>query len=279
MSAQSPSNRVTIRELTERSRKGGRFTCLTAYDASMARVLDGCGIDVVLVGDSMGNVIQGHETTLPVTLDDMVYHTACVARGCRRALIMADMPFMSDADPHMALLSAARLMREGGAHIVKIEGGKPLAETISLLTKRGIPVCAHIGLKPQSVHKIGGYRVQGRDRASMDAILDDAWAVIEAGADMLLLECVTSELASEIVSAVKIPVIGIGAGPACQGHVLVLYDMLGITPGPHPRFYQNFLSEGGSIQGAVSAYVDAIMSKRYPSPEQAYQSAGSQDGD
>lgn len=270
MSAQPPIKRVTIRELGERSRQGGRFTCLTAYDASIARVLDEGGVDVILVGDSLGNVIQGHETTLPVTLDDMVYHTACVARGSRRALIMADMPFMADADAHMGLLSAARLMREGGAHIIKIEGGKPLAETIALLSKRGIPVCAHIGLKPQSVHKIGGYRVQGRDRASMDEILDDAWAVIEAGADMLLLECVTSELAKEIVSAVKVPVIGIGAGPACQGHVLVIYDILGITPEPHPRFCQNFLSEGGSIQGAVSAYVNAVMSGRYPSLEQAY---------
>jgi len=266
---------MTIRDLGERSRKGERFTSLTAYDASMARILDDSGVDLILVGDSLGNVIQGHETTLPVTLDDMVYHAAAVARGCRRALIMADMPFMADADPHMALLSAARLMREGGAHIVKIEGGKPLAEHIALLSKRGIPVCAHIGLKPQSVHKLGGYRVQGRDRASMDAILEDAWAVVDAGADMLLLECVTSELAAEIVSAVKIPVIGIGAGAACQGHVLVLYDILGITPGPHPRFYQNFLSEGGSIQGAVAVYVDAVMSGRYPSLEQSYQNAGS----
>lgn len=269
MSVQNPIARVTVRELTERSRQGGRFSCLTAYDASMAATLDSNGVDVVLVGDSLGNVVQGHETTLPVTLDDMVYHTACVARGCRRALIMADMPFMADADPHMALLSAARLMREG-AHIVKIEGGKTLAEAIALLTKRGIPVCAHIGLKPQSVHKTGGYRVQGRDRAGMDAILDDAWAVIESGADMLLLECVTSELAKEIVSAVKVPVIGIGAGSACQGQVLVVYDMLGMTPGPHPRFYQNFLEEGGSIQGAVKAYVDAVVSGRYPSPEQSY---------
>jgi len=276
MSAQNTIKRVTIPELAERSRKGGRFSCLTAYDVSMARVLDDSGIDVILVGDSLGMVVQGRDTTLPVTLDDMVYHSACVARGCRRALIMADMPFMADADPQMGLLSAARLMREGGAHIVKIEGGKALAETINLMGKRGIPVCAHIGLKPQSVHKVGGYRVQGRTRASADEILDDAWAVVEAGADMLLLECVTSELAREIVSAVKIPVIGIGAGSACQGHVLVIYDMLGITPGPHPRFYQDFLSDGGSVSGAVSAYIDAVMSRRYPSSEQAYQDADSQ---
>ncbi len=265
-----PSPPLTLTAIQEMTARGEKFACLTAYDASFARVLDEAGVDVLLVGDSLGMVIQGRETTLPVTLDEMIYHTACVSRTRRRALIMADMPFMSDARPHDALRNAARLMAEGGAHMVKIEGGAVMADTIQLLSGRGIPVCAHLGLLPQSVHKIGGYRVQGRDGPSARRILEDAANLTAAGADMLLLECVPATLADEIVASVKVPVIGIGASAACDAQVLVCYDMLGLTPGSRPRFCKNFLAGKDSIRAAVEDYVQAVKTGRFPASEHLY---------
>lgn len=261
---------VTLTSLRDMKRKGEKFACLTAYDASFAAILEAAGIDVILVGDSLGMVIQGQETTLPVSLAAMVYHTQCVRRASQRSLVMVDMPFMSDATPEKALASAARLMKKGGAHIVKLEGGAVMADTIRHLSERGIPVCAHLGLLPQSVHKLGGYKVQGRDDATAQRILDDAGLLVEAGAEVLLLECVPADLAEKIVNAVDVPVIGIGAGAACDGQVLVLYDMLGITPGKRPRFSKDFLQTNSTIQAAIEAYVDAVKRGEFPAAEHTF---------
>jgi len=261
---------VTLATLREMKRRCEKFACLTAYDASFASVLEDAGIEVLLVGDSLGNVIQGHDTTLPVTLMDMIYHAQCVNRRRRRALIMVDMPFMTDAVPDQALGNAARLLKEGGAHIVKLEGGAVMASTIRLLSERGIPVCAHLGLLPQSIHKMGGYHVQGRDSQSADKILADAGILAEAGADILLLECVPAQLTARIVNAVDVPVIGIGAGASCDAQVLVLYDMLGITPGKRPKFSRDFLQDNRSVRDAVAAYVKAVKSGEFPGPEHTF---------
>src|SRR3972149_9051017 len=223
----TPSSLITLATLREMKQRGEKFACLTAYDASFARILEEAGVEVLLVGDSLGMVIQGHETTLPVTLTDMIYHTQCVSRGRRRTLIMTDMPFMSDAAPAQALGNAARFIKEGGAHAVKIEGGEVMADTIRLLSERGIPVCAHLGLLPQSVHKLGGYRVQGRDDQGADRILSDARILEAAGAELLLLECVPAALANKIVNTVKVPVIGIGAGAPGGPRGLGLYEIWG----------------------------------------------------
>jgi len=261
---------ITLSTLREMKQRGEKFTCLTAYDASFASIMEDAGIEVLLVGDSLGMVIQGHDTTLPVTLNDMIYHTQCVNRGRRRALIMSDMPFMSDALPAQAFDNAARLIKEGGAHIVKIEGGEVMAETIRLLSERGIPVCGHLGLLPQSIHKTGGYRVQGRDDQGADKILADAKTLAEAGADLLLLECVPVGLAEKIVHAVKVPVIGIGAGSSCDAQVLVLYDMLGITPGKRPRFTKDFLKDSSGVHDAIVAYINAVKRGEFPAPEHTF---------
>jgi 3-methyl-2-oxobutanoate hydroxymethyltransferase len=261
---------VTLSTLRDMKRKRQRFVCLTAYDASFAQILEAAGVEVVLVGDSLGMVVQGHDTTLPVTLNDMIYHSASVRRGTHHALVMTDMPFMTYVRPEQAVFSAGRLMKEGGAHMVKLEGGAPFVDTVRALAQNGIPVCAHLGLLPQSVHKLGGYRVQGKDAASAQAILDDARAMQNAGADMLLLECVPATLATQITNASDIPVIGIGAGPDCDAQVLVLYDMLGITPGKRPRFSKDFLQGENSIAGAVGAYVRAVKNGTYPGPEHSF---------
>ncbi len=266
--------RITLTTLQEMKKAGEKFTCLTAYDSSFAALLDAAGVEVLLVGDSLGMVIQGQESTLPVTLDEMIYHTRCVARGCRRALLMADMPFLSDVDPRQAVSNAGRLMKEGGAQMVKLEGGAMQLETVRRLAGQGIPVCAHLGLQPQSVHKLGGYRVQGRDQESARRIHDDALALQDAGADLLLLECVPASLAARIRDALRIPVIGIGAGPDCDAQVLVLYDMLGITPGKRPRFSHDFLSdpEAGptDVAGAVRRYVEAVKSGAFPASRHCF---------
>ena len=258
---------VTVETLRRMKAAGERITCLTSYDASFARLLDEGGVDVLLVGDSLGMLIGGHATTVPVTMDEMVYHGRAVARGCRRALLIVDMPFMSYATPEQALRNAARLMQEGGAQAVKLEGGRTQAETVRQLAARGIPVCAHLGLQPQSVHKLGGYRVQGRAPEAARAMLEDARTLEAAGADLMVLECVPSALGREIAAALVIPVIGIGAGPGCDGQVLVLYDALGITPGRVPRFARNFLTDGRDVRGAVQAYVEAVRTGTFPSPE------------
>lgn len=261
---------ITLTTLREMKQRGEKIVCLTAYDASFTSLLEDAGVEVLLVGDSLGMVIQGHDTTLPVTLADMIYHTQCVNRHRRRALIMVDMPFMSDTTPAQALGNAMRLMKEGGAHIVKIEGGEVMVETIRLLSDRGIPVCAHLGLLPQSVHKMGGYRVQGRDNQNANKILADANILEEAGADMLLLEGVPVQLAEKIVHAAGVPVIGIGAGASCDAQVLVLYDMLGITPGKRPRFSKDFLKDHHSVYDAIVAYVNAVKRGDFPAPEHTF---------
>lgn len=262
--------RITVTTLLAMKQAREKIAVLTAYDASFARILDEAGVEILLVGDSLGMVVQGRETTLPVTLDDMIYHTRMVAAGSQRALIMADMPFMSYPNPQQALENAGRLMKEGGAHMVKLEGGTPLVETVRSLAAHGIPVCAHLGLLPQSVHKLGGYRVQGKDEQSAAHMLLDARAMEAAGADMLLLECVPSTLAADITAALEIPVIGIGAGASVDAQVLVLYDMLGITPGKRPRFSQDFLQRSGDIRGAVAAYVQAVKSGAFPDAEHSF---------
>ena len=262
--------RTTVSTLRRMKQDGERIAVLTAYDASFARLLEEAGVEVMLVGDSLGNVVQGHDTTIPVTLDDMVYHTAAVSRGSSSALVVADMPFLTDASPDRALDSAARLMQDGGAHMVKVEGGAVMVKTIERLTGRGVPVCGHLGLLPQSVHKVGGYRVQGRESHVAEAMLEDAEAMESAGADMLVLECVPRNLAAEITANLTIPVIGIGAGPECDGQVLVLYDLLGLTAGKRPAFSKDFLAETGSVQAAVAAYVRAVKAGGFPGPEHTY---------
>jgi 3-methyl-2-oxobutanoate hydroxymethyltransferase len=258
---------ITVSTLAKMKRDREKFAVLTAYDASFAALLEEAGVEVLLVGDSLGMVIQGQRTTVPVTLDDIIYHTRNVARGCASALLMADMPFASYATPDQAVYSAARLMQEGGAHMVKLEGGGWLAETVHQLSRNGIPVCAHLGLLPQSVHKLGGYKVQGREEAAAGQIMDEALLLQDAGADVALAECIPAELAARLSEALTIPLIGIGAGPSCDAQVLVCYDMLGITPGRRPKFSKNFLTGRDSLQAAVAAYVRAVKSGEFPDPD------------
>ena len=243
---------------------GEKIAMLTCYDASFARLLDDAGVDVLLVGDSLGMVLQGHDSTVPVSLDEMAYHTQCVARGNTHAWIVADLPFGSyHASTDQALRSAVRLM-QSGAHMVKLEGGGWTAETVRWLVERGIPVCAHLGLTPQSVHALGGYRVQGRDEQAAQTLHRHARELAEAGAAMLVLELMPSVLAGELTAALPIPVIGIGAGAACSGQVLVLHDMLGITRGKLPRFVRDFLNEGGGVEAAVKRYIAAVKDGSFP---------------
>lgn len=268
--SQDPVAPVTARALRKRKGQGEKIVALTAYDATFATVLDASGVDVVLVGDSLGNVVQGHATTLPVTLEHMLYHCSAVARRIRRALLVADMPFASYPEPAIAHANAARLMGEAGAAMVKLEGADHVLDSIRYLSERDIPVCAHLGLTPQSVHKLGGYRVQAREDAAADKLRADARAAQDAGADLLVLEMVPAALAGEITTALSIPTIGIGAGPACDGQVLVCYDLIGITPGKRPRFTRDFLAGRGSIAEAVIAFRDAVRDGSFPSDAESY---------
>ncbi len=262
---------VTLTTISEMKRRGEKITCLTAYDYSFASLLDNAGIDMIMVGDSLGMVMQGHDSTLPVSVADMVYHARCVARGAKRALIIVDLPFMSyQQSPAHAFASAGRLMQKGGAQVVKLEGGEPMADTVRFLVERGVPVCAHLGLTPQSVHQLGGYRVQGREAAAAEKIRHDAKILQEAGASLLVLEAVPSELAKTISSDLEIPTIGIGAGPDCDGQVLVLQDMLGIYPRPSPKFSKNFMQDAASIEAAVKSYIAAVKSGAFPGPEHSF---------
>lgn len=263
----SPRGEISVATLQAMKRNGEQIAALTAYDASFARVLDSAGVDVVLVGDSLGMVIQGHATTLPVTVDDMIYHACAVRRGLQRALLMVDMPFMSFATPDEAAANAGRMMKEAGAHMVKLEGGSAQAAMVHRLNECSIPVCAHLGLKPQSVHKIGGYRMQGRDEASARAMVEDALALEAAGADVVLLECVPAALAREISQSLNVPVIGIGSGPDCDGQILVLHDAIGVTAKP-PRFARNFLAGADGIPEAIVAYVESVREGRFPGVEE-----------
>ena len=260
---------VTVNTLQSLKASGEKFCCITAYDATFARLISEAGAETMLVGDSLGMVLQGHDSTIPVTIDDMAYHTACVSRGNRGALVIADLPFMSYATREQTMASATRVMRSG-AQMVKMEGGTWLSESINMLVDRGIPVCAHLGLTPQSVNVFGGYRVQGRTPKGAKSILADAVEIQDAGASLLVLECIPSELAADISSKLTIPVIGIGAGPGTDAQVLVMHDLLGL--GEHkPRFVKNFMSGQASAQDALRAFVDAVKNGSYPGPEHAYE--------
>ncbi|QNH17162.1 3-methyl-2-oxobutanoate hydroxymethyltransferase [Xanthomonas sp. SS] len=270
MSSHADSKPWTVPALAEAKRRQQKLVMLTAYDAGFARAFDANGVDLILIGDSLGMVVQGHDSTLPVTVDDIVYHTAAVARVLQRALLVADLPFQSDATPERALDASTRLL-QAGAEMVKLEGAGHKLEVIRFLSERDIPVCSHLGLTPQSVLTFGGYKIQGREEAAAAKLLDDAKAVAAAGAALLVLECVPSPLAARITAAIDIPTIGIGAGPDCDGQVLVLHDFLGLDSGHRrPRFVKDFLAEGGSIAGAVRAYADAVRAGTFPDAEHAY---------
>ncbi len=262
---------ISLPELVRMKHAGEKIAMLTCYDASFAALEDRCGVDVILVGDSLGNVIQGKTSTLPVTMDHMAYHTECVAHQALRPMVVADMPFGAyHESKEQAIRNAGRLLA-AGAEMVKLEGGEVMAETVHFLVERGVPVCAHIGLTPQSVHALGGYRVQGRDEAGAARMKADAKALEQAGAALMVLEMVPSALAADITRALKVcATIGIGAGPDCDGQVLVLYDMLGLYPGKKGRFVKDFMAEAQNIEVAVKAYVVAVKDGSYPAPEHCY---------
>jgi 3-methyl-2-oxobutanoate hydroxymethyltransferase len=266
-SARPPVNVATLRRMKEQGEKIASITC---YDASFAALTDEAGVDVVLVGDSLGMVIQGHDTTVPVTLEHIIYHCKAVAKGLFRPFLMADMPFMTYTSREQALQNAVRLMQEGGAKMVKLEGGASQVEIVEFLAGHDIAVCAHLGLKPQSVHKTGGFRVQGREDAAAEAMKRDAKALQDAGADVVLLECIPSHLGAEITRELHVPVIGIGAGPDTDGQILVLYDVLDITPGRKPRFVKNYMTGHDSPFAGIQAYVAAVKSREYPAPEHCF---------
>jgi len=252
----------TLTRLKQYKEQREKFATLTAYDATFARLADDAGVECLLVGDSLGNVIQGQKSTVPVTMDEMCYHTQCVSRGVSKSFLMADMPFMSYSNTDQAIQNAAELM-QSGAEMVKLEGASWLEESIYAMSQRGIPVCAHLGLLPQSVAKQGGYRIQGKERESAQQILDDAKSLVQAGADIILLECVPAELANAITEAVNIPVIGIGAGPDTDSQVLVVYDALGLSS-RLPSFSKNYMAETNNIQEALSKYAEEVKSSTFP---------------
>jgi 3-methyl-2-oxobutanoate hydroxymethyltransferase len=260
---------VTLPALLDMRARGEPISMLTCYDASFARVLDQAGVDTVLVGDSLGMVVQGRTSTLPVTVADVAYHTACVARGLSAAWLIADLPFGSYATAEQAHANAVTLM-QAGAQMVKLEGGAVVAPVIAHLVERGIPVCAHVGLTPQSVHALGGYRIQGRTDAAAAQLLADARALQDAGASMLVLELIPAPVAISVTEALRVPTIGIGAGNRTSGQVLVLHDMLDVFPGKKPRFVRNFMAEGGSIAAAIGRYVQAVKDRSFPAPEHSY---------
>ncbi|WP_288842309.1 3-methyl-2-oxobutanoate hydroxymethyltransferase [uncultured Deefgea sp.] len=262
--------KTTLTTLQKMKQDGQKIAMLTCYDASFATLLDAAGVDIFLVGDSLGNVIQGQRSTLPVTMDDMLYHTSIVARGTQQGLVLADLPFGSYQVSHaQAYENAARLMA-AGAEMVKIEGGAVMVDTVAFLAQRGIPVCAHIGLQPQSVHVYGGYKVQGKTESEAEVLKRDALALQNAGASMVLMEMVPASVAKAITESLSVPTIGIGAGVDVDGQVLVLYDMLGVYPGKKARFVKNFMSGSHSIQGAVEAYVKAVKGLTFPAEEHSF---------
>jgi len=266
-SARPPVNVSTLRRMKE---QGEKIASLTCYDASFAALTDEAGTDVVLVGDSLGMVIQGHDTTVPVTLEHVIYHCKAVAKGLFRPFLMADMPFMTYTSREQALQNSVRLMQEGGAKMVKLEGGAGQVEIVEFLARHDIPLCAHLGLKPQSVHKTGGFRVQGREEAAAEQMQRDAKALQDAGADVVLLECIPSDLGALITAELHVPVIGIGAGPHTDGQILVLYDVLDITPGRKPRFVRNCMAGHDSPLAAIRSYGEAVKSRDYPAPEHCF---------
>ena len=268
-STKSTRKKSTILSLAKMRENNEKIVMLTSYDASFAGLVDDCGIDIILVGDSLGMVVQGHASTLPVTTDDMVYHTACVARGARFSMVIADLPFASYSTPEQALTHAAQLMR-AGAEMVKLEGGQWLAETVHHLVEQGIPVCAHLGLTPQAVHQLSGFRVQGKTADSAERLFNDALALEQAGASLLVLEAIPAALGAKVTQALKIPTIGIGAGGECSGQVLVLHDMLGVFQGHRPKFVKDFMQGQPSIQAAIVAYIQAVKSGQFPGTEHCF---------
>ena len=259
---------MTIDDLKILKLRGEKIPLITAYDYSFARLAEMVGIDVILVGDSLGNVVLGHDTTIPVSMSDMVHHTRATARGIQKSLLIADMPFISYATPADAISNAAKLM-QAGAHMVKLEGGEWLGETVHQLLQRGIPVCAHLGLTPQSVYKMGGFKVQGTDEESAENILTDAAVLEEAGASILVVECVPRSLGEKLSQRLEIPVIGIGAGINTDGQILVLHDVLGISE-KEPSFSKNFMQEHNSIEKALSAYAQAVRNKTFPTLDHSF---------
>lgn len=260
---------ITIPALAALRAKDEKLTMLTCYDSSFAALMDRCGVEILLVGDSLGTVCQGHGSTLPVSLSDIAYHTASVARGNQTALLIADMPFGTYATPESAFRHAVQLM-QAGAQAVKLEGGTWLAETVRFLTERAVPVCAHIGLTPQSVHQLGGNKVQGKTTEGAEKLKADALALQSAGAALLVLEAIPAALGKDVTELLSIPTIGIGAGVDCSGQVLVMHDMLGVFPGHRPRFVKNFMEGQTGIDGAVQAYIAAVKNKTFPAAEHCY---------
>jgi 3-methyl-2-oxobutanoate hydroxymethyltransferase len=264
----SPVKPLTINDLAAMKQRGEKISCLTAYDASFSALIDKVGVDMMLVGDSLGMVVQGHETTLPVTITDMVYHAHCVSNGRRRTFVIADLPFMSYTTTVIAAENAAKLMQVGGVQMVKLEG--PRVEIVRFLVDQGIPVCGHLGLLPQLINQLGSYKVQGKEPADAEKILAEAHQLEQAGAGLLVLECVPADLAREISAQLKIPVIGIGAGVDCDGQVLVLYDMLNIGIVKRPRFSKNFMQDAATIEAAIDAYHHAVKRSQFPSTEHSF---------
>ncbi|QEA38572.1 3-methyl-2-oxobutanoate hydroxymethyltransferase [Pistricoccus aurantiacus] len=260
---------VTLGTLRECKRAGETFSCLTAYDASFAHAASQAGIDVLLVGDSLGMVLQGHASTLPVTLADIRYHTRCVARAKGQSLLMVDLPFMSNSSIERLLQDAGELMRMG-AELIKVEGEAWMAEGIRELTRRGVPVCAHLGLTPQTVYQLGGYKVQGRELERAEQIIEDARTLVAAGASVILLECVPASLGKAVRNAVEVPVIGIGAGPDVDGQILVMHDVLGVSAGRSPRFVKNFLKDAADVQDAFRRYHEDVKARRFPAEEHCF---------
>jgi len=270
LSTHANTRRKTLTDLQRMKQDKEKIVCLTAYDASFTSVIEAAGVDVILVGDSLGMVIQGHDSTLPVTVEDMIYHLRCVTRVSRSSLVIGDMPFMSYASVEQAIQNAARLMQQGGAQMVKLEGGDTQVEIVAALASRGIPVCAHLGLQPQAVHKIGGYRVQGRGDEAAARMMQQSNSLVDAGADLLLLECVPEALARTITEAADIPVIGIGAGSDCDGQILVLQDAIGLTTGHVPKFVNDFSGQQVHPKTAIAAYVAAVRDSSFPRKEHTF---------
>jgi 3-methyl-2-oxobutanoate hydroxymethyltransferase len=265
------AEKITVPEIVKKKERGQKITCLTAYDYSFARILDQAGVDVLLVGDSLGCVVQGHPNTLPVTVDEMIYHTRAVARGRKRALLVGDMPFLSyQLSADQAAQNAGRFLREGGAEAVKLEGGVAMQQTIAKLVQVGIPVMGHVGLTPQSVHQFGGYRVQGKGKEQREAVLRDALAVEEAGAFAVVLEGIPAELAKEITGRISIPTIGIGAGAHCDGQVLVIHDMLGLFDDFRPKFVKRYAELKNDITAAVRCFIDEVCNEKFPGEEHSF---------
>ena len=272
MSVHAPAAaaRVTLTTLQKMRQGADRITMLSCYDASFAALLDGCGVDLLLVGDSLGMVVQGHDSTLPVSMEDAVYHTRCVARGAQRAMVVGDLPFGSyQVSPQQAYENAARLMA-AGAHMVKLEGGAVMVETVEFIVRRGIPLCGHIGLTPQSVHQLGGFRVQGKTEDAAKRLLEEAKRLEQAGAAALVVECVPTQVGKDLTAALAIPTLGIGAGPHCSGQILILHDMLDVYPGKKARFVKNFMAGAGSIQQAVGNFVAEVKAGAFPGPEHCF---------